>query len=1160
MQSKRSYPVIILVLVLSILDICAFLPPANADNSAARTLTWSVVKTPAEGPANVIRSNSEINSMALGNGIFFCADTANNKLFRSLSGGYTFTDITGSLTLAGANLPVWSVAIAPDNPKFVVVATDNCSSALPYDGGPGQVFLSIDGGNTWQNTGLTQLGVNEYISCVDISTLYGNGFRDIFIGTRTQTNSSQVLNLKYGTVGGWVTQNGLPGAITSLKFSPNYPTDNTIVAISTASGSTSLHLGEHDTTANSTIWDVPYTPGYSSIPYPITIASVGASHVIGSGLALPNDYNAHTTSSAGCFVSVQSDTAFSDAEGRNTLTGVFYINTIINAIPFVITPPAALSPPHRISSIVYDGSESAGTLLAGEVKATPSTDMVPIYQSLNAQSFTKDAATWTSSQDFSNGYKSPTGGNSTTNLANPILAWQGGVPYCGTSSENDTIGGTAWSAGQWPYSKLTGVPLDESAFSYSFSGLSFSGQPAQPGLSGLGWNQIGLIDTSITHLSDNAAIEPQLTTGQGLSNTSTTTQGVLYLSSLNENTTVSQNFDSIWRSTSNTLGDTWERVLTENTSDNGLILRINAKSPGTTTALIAGDLTTKNIWYSDDEGQTWKNVLAGILSLRDLTFRDEGVIYVLEDYRVSQLFRGGDNTTWIPQIYINTDLSIPAHSISVPLINQMNTDLVFIGSGIQGAGQPGAYVAWTDFSQQNPQFTILKMLPQSGNVHVITDSKFDEDSMIYVGINASESDSRVSSDGSIYRWTVGHSTDWDELEPPDSAFFGVAMMGDVLYGAFNFNATTLLNGGGVDRTLDPRTRVPPPPEWDTLTDGLPQPFDPIFQNFPVYFIHEPTSLKISSNTITNSLWAIDDTPYNPNDFGAKSCRGCLWRYIDSAARTNPWPTAPPGGGLIGADPVTGRSQQIDIRWRPMQDMFGYDLLLAKDVNFTTLLSQNLNFFPVDNKTGAWVVGMENITATPAFDQWQESPGAWIPPGILEAGKSYWWKVRGSRTVTGAALHSLWSPVMFFSVKPGFAVRSNVPGPELLTPVGGVCNDCQSSVGFSWTPIKNAQKYEFTLAGDQALSKVITRIVTTTTAYKYVNKLDPGRVYFWQVKAVAPFESDPSPTGTFTVGGSQPLISWAPVPPSQLWIGVMIGSGLLILLIIALFIYNYMRRY
>jgi hypothetical protein len=496
-------------------------------------------------------------------------------------------------------------------------------------------------------------------------------------------------------------------------------------------------------------------------------------------------------------------------------------------------------------------------------------------------------------------------------------------------------------------------------------------------------------------------------------------------------------------------------------------------------------------------------------------------------------------------------LPTPAHSICVPLTNPQDKDIVLISTGIDTPGNPGAYVAWSDFSVPAPEFTALKMLPENGNVHVVTDSKYDQNNIIYAAVNA-DATSNTSSDGVIYRWTIGKSTDWDELEPINRAFFGIAMSGDVLYGAWNFDTTTNKNNGGVDRTLDPRVRVPPAPEWDELKDGLPV--------LGIAFTREPTSLKISSNT-NNTLWAIDNIDALAGKvYNFDNKIGCLWQYIDSVARVSPWPTAPPSGSLIGADPVTGRSQQVDIRWRPLQDIFGYDLLMAKDVNFTTLLSQNIfaadnntgiHMFPVDNRTGAWIV-------MPDQSQ-QQSPGVWIPPGVLEAGRPYYWKVRGSRSVTGAAIHSLWSPVMFFSVKPGFAVRGIGNGPQLLTP-NGICQDCQPTVGFSWTPVKNAGKYEFTLAYDQDLKDVIVQTVTTTTAYKYEDRLEPGRVYFWQVKAVAPFESDPSPTGTFAIASSQPMIPWESLPPSYVRIAIIIAMAVTLVLITVIFVYNYMHTY
>ena len=324
----------------------------------------------------------------------------------------------------------------------------------------------------------------------------------------------------------------------------------------------------------------------------------------------------------------------------------------------------------------------------------------------------------------------------------------------------------------------------------------------------------------------------------------------------------------------------------------------------------------------------------------------------------------------------------------------------------------------------------------------------------------------------------------------------------------------------MDRTLYPTVRVPPAPEWDDLTAGLPLPPPPP-SNFPVVFTREPTSLKTSSNTY-NTLWAIDNRTYK---FSTDNGTGCLWSFVDSLARIGPAPTSPPTGSYVGADPVTGRAQQIDFKWRPLSDVIGYDVLLAKDVNFTLLLSQVLNLTPVDNKTGAWVV-------TPAD---QEQPSAWISPGILEVGKPYYWRVRASRALSATdnetIIHSLWSPVMMFSVQPGFMVKSGNNGPTLLTPVDGPCQSCEPPVRFSWTPVKNATTYEYILSSDPELKEIITKTTTNSTAFEYKDKLELSKPYYWQVKAISPVVSDASPVGTFSIE-SAPAVQSQQQPVTQ----------------------------
>jgi hypothetical protein len=316
--------------------------------------------------------------------------------------------------------------------------------------------------------------------------------------------------------------------------------------------------------------------------------------------------------------------------------------------------------------------------------------------------------------------------------------------------------------------------------------------------------------------------------------------------------------------------------------------------------------------------------------------------------------------------------------------------------------------------------------------------------------------------------------------------------------------------------------------------------------------------------------------------------------VDSVARIGPAPIAPATGSFIGADPVTGRQQQIDFQWRPLADIYGYDLLIAKDVNFTLILNQKLSVPPTDT-TGAWTVrhtvgigtsnqmyDVDNITGawiiTPADEQ---QPGAWIGPGVLEVGRPYYWRVRGSRgmpivdntTIIETKIHSPWSPVMMFSVKPGFAVRQDYNGPILLTPNDGPCQDCKSPVRFSWSPVKNATKYEFVLSSDPELKQVITKTtVVNTTAFEYKDKLESSKPYYWQVQAISPVVSDASPVGTFTFvdaataqrqqqqqqqeqqrqQATQKPQTDVPQGPSDFWIWIIIVIAMVLLILINIY--------
>jgi len=857
----------------------------------AETLSWSIVDTPSYID-NVIVSPSEINMMALGpDGFTWYAldipgDLAagtypDGKIYKSVDGGITWqTDISRYLIAAGARFPAWNIAVASDDSNLVVIVTDG--TIIPgTPQGPKKVFISSDGGNNWTNTNFPALGAGEYISCVHISPTYGAGMHDIAIGTRNGSGNGKVYVIKTPGLSGWVNQ-GLNGDAVALKFSPSYSDDSGLIVISSTAAGTFLNLGDHDITSNTTTWNSRINYPWLIVDTNYTGSSPKSNEIVTADLELPSDFAASDPQDMSLyFVAI-------DSTAAGTQSGIYRIDdTGVNWI----TPPSVSG---RFSSIAYfgtyDGEDSK--LMAGEVTADPTTALVNIW-------VTSDCIATTPTWQVSDALKSPTGGGN-SGYANARVLWapDGEKAYCGTSSANPSTGGTAWAPGQWPFAWLNSVPLDESAFSISLD-------------DGEIWNQTSLIDTEITLLSDVAIIEVP----EGSELTS-----VIYLASLNKGAAV-YNFDSIWRSTSDILGRSWERILCTNTSDSGTITRVNPRTdeedPAVKTrskSVIVADRLSKDVWFSPDEGQNW-HVLYPDINISDLTYANENTIYILHDTSVS---RGtGSYSNWIWQSSISTNLN-SAHTISTPWKNPESKDAavefedwVFVGD--DGLGE----VAYADFSQTNIQFHVIPQVPVSGTVHVIPDQVFGSYYTIYAAVNDS-----TGIIGKIYRWVIGQSKSWEELKPPNAAFYGIAQRNDVLYGAWN-NATPPNYPPGVDRTIYPRAAMPPPIEWDDLTDGLPRSGD---ANYPVSFTREPTSLKISGEPDTNNLWAIDDRPY---DWMNKI--GCLWTYTDTFAKVGPWATSPASRDYILVDPVTGRADEINFRWRQLSYAEGYQLHLAKEI-------------------------------------------------------------------------------------------------------------------------------------------------------------------------------------------------------------------------------------
>jgi photosystem II stability/assembly factor-like uncharacterized protein len=697
----------------------------------------------------------------------------------------------------------------------------------------------------------------------------------------------------------------------------------------------------------------------------------------------------------------------------------------------------------RVSTIAYYGDNKNGKLLGGEVAADLAQASVKVWICLDPL---LACPTWQPS------LKTPTGGGK-DGYANAQLAWspEGKSVFCGTGSGNrDTP--QKWadpSSAAW-----NSQPLDESAVSLTID-------------DGRSWNQVGLIDTRIDRLKSVAVAEDEST---------------VYLASTND-----IGFDSLWRS-QGVMEETWQRVMCFSGESSLLRLSPDAEDGAD---VFWGDQGTENARSSHDHGQTWHDCLPHII-IEDIAAADSRTLYMLQGD--GEVRHGSYSGGWIWERTVDTGLNT-GHSIAV------YNDYVIVGASI-GEPSPLAYSA--DGGQTWAKITA--QTPSTGNRHVVFDSYFDTNQIIYLADDA----------GGIYRWSFDRNYSWEDMAPPNHSFYSVHLSSrGPLYGAFNST------GSGVDRAIYPRSGIPKPGVyWDSLTVGLAA---------NVRFSTEPDSMATSENT----LWAIDDRPYHPTDD-----EGCLWAFIDTMTGDGPALIAPENGMALGCDPVSGRNQDIGLVWEQLSLADAYEVEIARDEEFDLRITEAE---PLTNP----YYGPPTVT----------NPAYRILPAMLpEANSTYYWRVRVRQTATGQVIRSYWSEAGTFSIKAGLPVVSPYLGAQALKPVHNACNVPASFIGFSWTPFKETTEYQFILAKDSALTDIIVRETLPTTAYKYSGRLDYDTSYFWQVAATKPLPGEPSPVFSFTTV-SEPSPAMA-VPPDRLlqWLQIsvfinIIGFVILIGLVI-----------
>lgn len=593
--NNRAKRIKLLSWLLGFSLLLSFFPLVDSQPVSANPdrLKWSVVDTPSE-EGKVVVSPSEINAFAISsNDTFYAIDIPNGTVYKSTDAGVTWeNDITDALIRDGASLPAWDIAVAPDNSNLVAVVTDSRTA----------VYLSDDGGENWEDSGVPDLGVT-LISDIATSPKYDDTY-DVAIGTRYPNNATDgdVWVIKLGSPGGWKAQNlqidlnttGTGADVSTVRFSPNYAGDKSILAIASSSGDiapplqnrTFLYTGQRITANNTVSWTeepieiIVNNPGYSP----------GENEIIFSDLALPSeDYSKGSKWIAYASYYSNSTTGCDDAYRIEEAGGQVYRLNVKGGDNV------------GIASIAYQ----EGILLAGEVLAKDDSPNALIHICSNP---TECPPKWKEPT------KQPTGGAS-SGRANAQVVWlTSSIAYCATSTNNVT-NAAAWANMTLPDGPWQGQACDESALSKSEDG-------------GDTWNQLSLIDTEMTFLCDYAFFS---------NNT------ILYLASINKNET-GPRFDSIWRTekTENeALTKTWQRVLCLDGRDN-IILRPTPEWEEKEQIYFAVP-GTRDVKYSEDEGQTWEKVW-DCPEVTDLAVVSDKLLYILDDDVLNR--RSWNETLW----------------------------------------------------------------------------------------------------------------------------------------------------------------------------------------------------------------------------------------------------------------------------------------------------------------------------------------------------------------------------------------------------------------------------------------------------------------------------------------------------------------------------------
>lgn len=432
-------------------------------------------------------------------------------------------------------------------------------------------------------------------------------------------------------------------------------------------------------------------------------------------------------------------------------------------------------------------------------------------------------------------------------------------------------GGSTWTAGrkQPAGEGITSVDLASSGLIYAATEGTGSGVSVSRD-NGMTWNQVGLIDTTISTILDFAP-SPHYEL-----------DSTLFL------LTFGDGYD-LWRSFDG--GNSWERILTASPADS-INMRMVDLPPryglASGSVLIAGESEGHPaIWESTDRGQefhrrfTYDPLTGGSFSIDTWAIADETTLFIGSydgsQARVYRTTNGGFTYTGLA-----TAGNLSLHSLVLSPDYEQN------GTILAGNNFGGIYISEDNglsFRSITPESPIL-----TGFISVAFDSGYAANRTVYA----------ASSDGQIFRYELDSETGWEDIggNTPAGARFNQLIVGDsgTLYISYGSP------GDGLGRCLDAASS--PAGRFEDVTHGLED-------NASLYGLWRNGSRLWSIDATNNRLVTFNDTMTTP---------AILVSPDDGEI----------GIGTLKDHTVTG----VTLDWEPLSDATSYEWQCDYDGDFT----------------------------------------------------------------------------------------------------------------------------------------------------------------------------------------------------------------------------------